>query len=74
MLGSAVDLDTPNLIIQEENIENKQNKVGAKMFFFCDIWTDCYDERQNSVSIAKKVKKMFMKCIFPLPLPHLETN
>ena len=34
MLGSAVDLDTPNLIIQEENIENKQNKVGAKMFFF----------------------------------------
>ena len=34
MLGSAVDLDTPNLIIQQENIENKQNKVGAKMFFF----------------------------------------
>ena len=41
MLGSAVDLDTPNLIIQEENIENKQNKVGAKMFFlwYLNWWT-----------------------------------
>jgi len=37
MLGSAVDLDTPNIIIQQENIENKQNKVSAKMFFFYDI-------------------------------------
>ncbi|XP_023339206.1 uncharacterized protein LOC111709655 [Eurytemora carolleeae] len=35
--GSAVDLDTPNLIIQQENIENKQNK----MFLYMGIAVCC---------------------------------